>query len=318
MGIERPCSRVSLCSLRSLRLNQSGCGSAALWLPRRGGFTRRAFTLIELLVVVGVIVLMTGLAVPAFNAIRGGSDFSSEIYDMAGTLDQARSYAMANNTFVLVGIMEVTASQGGNAAPQLSGIGRIAMAVVASRDGSRPYQGLLNTDPAGFQNDWVQTADYNSGKAFIPVTKLATFQNIHIVDLQASTPPLPTTGGMVRPAVQDYDDVGNTVACVSGISLAWPLGSVFNGSPSPQYAFYAGAKVVTPWTIIEFDPQGSARIINTQGPNGPLLDAIPQQIEIGLVQTHGIAVPYIANQTSGQIAAIQIDGMSGSVHMYRP
>src|ERR1700678_672955 len=84
---------------------------------------RAAFTLVELLVVVGVIVLMMTLAIPAFNAIRGGTDFTSQVYDISGTLEQARAYAMANNTFVLVGIAEVSAQQSTSANPQVSGTG---------------------------------------------------------------------------------------------------------------------------------------------------------------------------------------------------
>jgi prepilin-type N-terminal cleavage/methylation domain-containing protein len=67
------------------------------------------FTLVELLVVVAVMVVMMRLAIPAFNAIRGGTDFTSEVYDIAGTFEQARSYAMANNTYVLAGIFEAPA-----------------------------------------------------------------------------------------------------------------------------------------------------------------------------------------------------------------
>src|SRR5579871_2836352 len=68
--------------------------------------TRRpaGFTLTELLVVVAIILMMMSVAIPAFNAIRGGTDFTSVVYDVAGILDQSRAYAMANNTYVLVGI----------------------------------------------------------------------------------------------------------------------------------------------------------------------------------------------------------------------
>jgi prepilin-type N-terminal cleavage/methylation domain-containing protein len=278
---------------------------------------RHGFTLVELLVVVGVIVLMMTLAVPAFNSIRGGTDFTSVAYDMSGLLDQARSYAMANNTFVLVGIMEVNSSQGTNANPQVSGTGRIAVAVIASKDGTRPYQALLDNSHNGISPNLLSagTSITGSGAAFTAVTKLYTFSNVHIVDLQTTTPQMPTSGNMLRPAVAPYYDIGNTVQCVSATPFGWPLGTGINGSPVPQYSF--GAKAGQ-GVVIEFDPQGSARIITTQGNNGPLLDAIPQQIELAFQPARGTVVTQLTNETSGQMVAIQIDGMSGAVQIYRP
>jgi prepilin-type N-terminal cleavage/methylation domain-containing protein len=265
---------------------------------------RTAFTLIELLVVVGVIVIMMTLAIPAFNAIRGGTDFTSEVYDLQGTLEQARAYAMANNTFVLVGIAEVSAAQSTSASPQANGTGRVAMAVIASKDGTRPYQNLLNTN--SFQN-WPSI--YGSGGSFVAVTKLTSFQNLHMVDLQfnGSSPlTVPASGNMSRPALgsNGYSyDVPN-VSGTSSTSFAWPLGSQLSGSTAPQYTF---AKV------IEYDPLGSARIISTTN-----LNAIPHYIEIGLQPTSGVTANPSVTGSTGQIAAIQIDGMSGATRIYRP
>jgi Tfp pilus assembly protein FimT len=275
-----------------------------------------AFTLIELLVVVGVIVLMMTLAVPAFNAIRGGSDFTSELYDISGTLDQARAYAMSNNTFVLVGIMEVSAGQGSSANPQVSGTGTVAIGIIASKDGTRPYQNLIdntrnNSSPP--LTSWPTQS--GTGAAFEPVTKLASFPNLHIVDLQGGNMTVPTTGGMMRPTVLNYYDVGNTANCTSAISFGWPIGTALSGGATPQYSFgYQTGNGV----VIEFDPQGSARIITNSGPNGPLLDAIPQNIEIGLEPARGSVAATISTEENGQMAAIQIDGMSGAVQIYRP
>ena len=109
---------------------------------RRGG-RPSGFTLVELLVVVAIIVVMTTLAIPAFNAIRGGTDFTSEVYNIAGTYDQARAYAVANNTYVLAGIAEVSSALDSSVTPQVTGTGRVAMAVIASKTGTRPYQSLL-------------------------------------------------------------------------------------------------------------------------------------------------------------------------------
>jgi len=256
-------------------------------------------------VVVAVIVIMTSLSIPAFNAIRGGTDFTSEVYDVAGMLDQARSYAIANDTYVLAGIAEVSGAQDSSASPQVAGTGRIAMAIIASKAGTRPYQSLLNT---GSLANWG-TSGYGIGGAFQTVTNLMVLQNIHLVDLQNSTSLPPQSGNMARPAVGAYYNLSNTNG-TSSTQFAWPLGTkVFNPNPQPQYTF---AKV------IEFDPQGCARIISTSN-TASYPDTVPQFIEIGLQPAHGtIAAGPPSSQSTGQIAAIQITGVSGANQTYRP
>jgi len=259
----------------------------------------RAFTLVELLVVIAVIVVMMMLAVPAFNAIRGSADFGTEVFDISGMLDQARAYAMANNTYVLAGIFESSAAQSSSATPQTSGTGCVTMAVIASRDGMRPYQGLINTD--NLQSGW-QTV-YASGADFVAITKLVTLQNLHLVDLQSGAPPMPTAGNMYRPLVSGTCyDVANA-GCTSATPFAWPLGAQLNRSQA-QFTFYK---------VIEFSPQGAARVILSNN-----LDAIPYCIEIGLQPTNGTAAATPASGSGGQIAAIQIDGMSGATRIYQP
>jgi len=272
---------------------------------------RRAFTLVELLVVVALIVLMMSLAVPAFNSIRGGADFTSEVYNIAGTLDQARAYAVANNTYTLVGIEEVSSAVDASVTPQVSGTGRIAMAIIASRSGLRSYQSMINLNTLG---SWkISASGYGSGAAFAAVTKLAVFPNIHLVDLQNSNSTPPASGGMARPAVSIYYNLSNGNG-TSSTQFAWPLGTKLfppTATPTAQYVFNK---------VIEFDPEGSARFIST-GNTASMPDAIPQYIEIGIQPAHGGAVagpPGSQETNPGQIAAIQINGINGNVQMYRP
>jgi prepilin-type N-terminal cleavage/methylation domain-containing protein len=272
------------------------------------GRPRRGFTLIELLVVMTVIVLMTTLAIPAFNALRGGTDFTSEVYEIAGLFDQARAYATANNTYVLAGIVEVSGAQDTTVSPQVSGTGRIAVALVASKSGMRPYQ--IST-----LSSW-KTTGYNSGIALAAVSNLMPFQNIHLVDLQyngTSPVTLPGSGGLARPAVGSYYyDLSNPNATygTSSTWFGWPLGTTIGVNAKAQYTFLK---------VVEFDPQGSARFISTSNtPSYP--DATPQYLEIGLQPSHGGAAagPPAQSTNPGQIAAIQINGLTGAVHIYRP
>ncbi|HEX4083849.1 MAG TPA: prepilin-type N-terminal cleavage/methylation domain-containing protein [Chthoniobacteraceae bacterium] len=263
---------------------------------------RRGFTLVELLVVVGVMAVMMSLVIPAFQNVRGGSDFSSSVYDIAGAFEQARAYAMANNTFVLAGVMEANASNSSSTSPQVAGIGRLAIAVVASRNGTRPYDVTALSNWTSIYGTGLSTTN---GGGLTPVVKLATFRGIHMVDLQDAGSVPPATGNMARPSVPVAYNLSNSqMDSQSGATeFGWPLGVPL--TTPPQYTFLR---------VVEFDPLGSARILNVANS-----DAIPHFIELGLEPCHGTSVPATpSNQNVGQIAAIQIDGMSSAVRIYRP
>jgi len=243
----------------------------------------KAFSLVELLVVVAVIILLMALLVPSITGIKGGSDLTKTAYDIQGTLDQARAYAMSNNTFVWVGFAEEDAGYDASKNPQVPGTGRVAVAVIASKDGTKGFDGGSLPNPA-----WT---NYGNGNNFLAMAKLQRFENVHLADLGA-TPP--ASGGMARPAVADSYRVGNTaVICVTPFD--WPLGSALN---SGQYSFKM---------VVTFDPQGVARIQGTG-------DIIPQYLEIGLQPTHGNTFA----QTGPNVAAIQINGITGATRIFRP
>src|SRR5262249_44856319 len=103
----------------------------------------RGFTLFELLIVVGIIALLLVLIAPAFTSIKSGSDFSSAVNGVRDVLENARTYAKANRTYVFVGLAEVDSSVDSTVSPQvttgLTPYGRVAVAVVASKDGTRHF-----------------------------------------------------------------------------------------------------------------------------------------------------------------------------------
>src|SRR5438046_8534154 len=89
--------------------------AGAIWRRRLTSW----FTLIELLVVIGVIILLTVLLTPAFTNLKSAGDVTSAAYTIKGALDQARTYAIANNTYTYVGFYEeaATATLPTNASP---------------------------------------------------------------------------------------------------------------------------------------------------------------------------------------------------------
>jgi Tfp pilus assembly protein FimT len=262
---------------------------SAFTLPKpRGRFS--AFTLVELLVVIAIILALTLLLAPAFTSLKTAGDTTTAAYTIGGLLEQARAYAMANNTFVWVGFKEVDASKDPSISPQTIGTGRVAVALIASKDGTRGYD-VIN--PA-----WI--ANYNSGTNvvtnLVAINKLQRFENVHLsTTLNGFGHQPPTTGNMARPYIQSNNYViGN--APTSLTPFDWPLGSALDAG---QYSFKK---------VINFDPQGVARIQYASN-----TDEIRADMEVGLQQTQGINV-----SSSPNVVAIQIDCMTGATRTYRP
>jgi type II secretory pathway pseudopilin PulG len=138
-----------------------------------------AFTLLELVIVIGVIAILLVLIAPAFTTINSGTAVTTAIYGVKGVLENARAYAKANHTYVFVGFAEVDSSVDPSVSPQITTgdtpYGRVAAAVVASKDGTSQYQ-YATTDQG---NDWA--ANYANGAHLIAVGKLQTYENLHFV-----------------------------------------------------------------------------------------------------------------------------------------
>jgi hypothetical protein len=102
---------------------------------------------------------------------------------------------------------------------------------------------------------------------------------------------------MQRPGISSSEYV---VACGTGAAssvtqFAWPAGQNLG---TGQYQFK---------TVINFDPQGICRIQYASNN-----DAVAKYLEVGLQLVQGQSV-----QTNN-VAAIQIDGMTGATKLYRP
>ena len=267
---------------------------------------RSAFTLIEMLVVIVIISLLAVFMIPAIAGLNGGSDVASTAYSLAGVFDQARAYAMANNTYVWVGIAEVDVGKPISASPQTAAAGsvggRVAVAVVASRDGTRGYD--ASSGSLSRPSCWS-----SSVSSLIAISKLQHFDNVHVAlpnilngyGVSKDSSNRVGSAGMRRPGIISNNYVLSCEASASSASVTpfeWPLGS----SPgSVQYQFN---------TVVNFDPQGVARI---QLPSNQ--DGIVAFMEIGLIPTHGNCIP---STTPPNVAAIQIDGMTGATRIYRP
>jgi hypothetical protein len=220
-------------------------------------------------------------------------------------LENARAYAKANHTYVFVGFSEVDSSVDPLVSPQVTTgntpYGRVAIAVVASKDGTSQYQ--YATSDQG--NDW--TANYANGAHLVAIGKLQTYQNLHFVpvDFGSWSPTAHPNSKMAR-----YQPTGPPYVLGHALSssvtpFTWPLGSPLDSGY--QYRFDR---------VINFDQTGIARIATST--NG---DGIAHVIEIDFQPTHGTAflpLPADFNQDVGNHAVIQLGTTSGAVRVYRP
>jgi type II secretory pathway pseudopilin PulG len=265
--------------------------------------------LLELLIAVGIIGLLLVLMAPAFTTIKGGTDVAGAIYGVKGLLENARVYAKANHTYVFVGFSEVDSSVDPAVSPQVTTgpapYGRVALAVVASKDGMRHFQFTTSNQGSDWQSNYANpTKPEYRGAHLVAVGKLERYENLHfLVDFPSWTPTAHPNSNMARyqPSSATYT-IGNA-ASATVAPFTWPLGSPLNSDY--QYRFDKG---------IYFDPIGVARIATSTN-----ADEIARLMEIDVQPAHGTVVPPVpTNQDVGNHAVIQIAPTSGAIRIYRP
>jgi type II secretory pathway pseudopilin PulG len=270
--------------------------------------------LLELLVVIGIIGLLLVLIAPAFTYMKNGSDFTNAVYGIQDVLENARTYAKANNTYVFVGFAEVDSSVDSSASPQVTTgstpYGRIAVAVVASKDGTRHFNYTTSNQGNDWQTNYADSTkpEYRGGH-LVAVGKLQRYENSHfLVDFPSWPPSEHPTSNMARNQPTGGTNIYSLGRPIppnpsSVTPFTWPLGSPLDSGY--QYRFDR---------VIYFDPTGIARIAYQTNAN-----EVVQVMEIDLQPTHGTLVPSPpTNQDVGNQAAIQIAPMSGDVRVYRP
>src|SRR5262245_28604948 len=275
---------------------------------------RAAFTLFELLIVVGIVALLMVLIAPAFTSIKSGSDFSSAVNGIRDVLENARTYAKANRTYVFVGLAEADSSVDSGVSPQVTTgatpYGRVAVAVVASKDGTRHFNYATSNQGADWQANYVNsTKPEYLGAHLTAVGKLQRFENLHFIPVDFG--PWAPTGASSHPnsKMARYQPTVNTPyvlgrsGSTSVTPFTWPLESALNSGY--QYRFDR---------VIYFDPTGVARIATATN-----ADAIADVIEIDFQPSHGRVIPPVpTNQDAGNHAVVQLGTTDGAVRVYRP
>jgi type II secretory pathway pseudopilin PulG len=242
--------------------------------------------LIELLVVMSIIAILLVLMAPAFTTLKSGGDVTGAANTIKGVLDQARTYAMANNTYSWVGFYEEDVSTPSivhGADPCTGCVGRLVMSIVASKDGTTVYD---PNSPAKI--DTIK---------LIQLGKLTKIENVHLATFSNGS----GTGSTfaTRPAVT-YRIGDGTTPPNSLTPFQYPIG---NPEPAAQYTFVKA---------VQFGPRGEARIDNSTS-SYPLQNAA----EIGMIPTHSTTVANANPNLVPNRVAIQFTGVGGDVKIYR-
>lgn len=254
------------------------------------------FTLIELVGVIAIIIVLTALLVPAFTSLKGSGDITQAAHTIAGVFEQARTYAVANNTYAWVGIYEenTTASAPTNATPPYPGKGRVILAMVAANDGTTSCQ-----DPASSASNRIAL----NPSHITQVGKLVKIENVHITDI--GPPPAPASS----PAPDSNSIAGRPDFPYTSGSPAFDyqnrISSDDNHSSFNQTLHPFVAQGYTFHKTVRFSPRGEASI------NGTYI--LRRVAEMGLKPTHGDVV----DLRSANVAAIQFSGVTGKCKIYR-
>ena len=255
---------------------------------------RQAFTLVELVIVAGIIVLLTVLLRPAFTNMRAAGNLEAAAQEFADTLDQARSYAVANNTYVWVGIYEENAAAvaASNSTPPYPGRGRVVLAVVASKDGTEGCQ-----DPSSSTANRIPLI----ASQIIQVGKLVKIEGTHVTDIGPPTPPVTATdhNSISNRSNQPYALGSPTLDYQNRIS------SDDAHSPYNQTLYPFVAQGYTFYKTIRFNPRGEANINSTY--------SLRRVAEIGMRATHSLEL----DRDESHSIAIQFSGIAGKCTIYR-
>jgi prepilin-type N-terminal cleavage/methylation domain-containing protein len=182
----------------------------------------RAFSLIELLVVIAIMAILIAGAALSFRGINSSGKFNKALTEISGVLEQARAYAVAQDTYVWVVLYEIPPAGGG---PK-----DVYVGTFASNDGTDPF-------------NWTGSVTLPSpgtvgGTTLTQIAHFYHYQGLHLLTTTATLPNVPTS--------PNYPATGTTIP---NFQCTAPSGSgpVALSNASSVY-----------W-LIQFTPSGAAR-----------------------------------------------------------
>jgi len=259
------------------------------------------------------------LLIPAVSQIKDSGNLSAGAETIADMLEQARTHAMANSTYVWVGFFEEDGATT-SAKPAVSGTGRVVLMLVASANGKRYSDTTIDaSNPPAFGSESVSASQIINPAQLRQLGKLIKLEGLHLAAVNlgkanaaANRPPRPGVDPSYQvgsPAFEKHS-AGETGSVQNPTTFTYPL-TVNGARPANlQYTFTS---------IIEINPQGEASKIveNTYSGPGP-----QDALEISLQPTHGHLIDARYSEASSALsgaaaAAIQIEGLTGHVSIFR-
>ena len=209
-----------------------------------------------MLVVLNIMAWMSWVSITALWGIGGGMAMNRRVSDLQSILELARSQAMQLNTYVYVGFFESDGTQPACTLPVNSGVGKIWVGTVATKDGTPGYN---PSDPSSTLNP----------NNLMPIGKLQQMGNLH---LNQSLP-------FCNNSMLSNSILLGTVPVTA--PFGWPV-----NTKSTIHGF-SGA-------LIRFDPRGSATVPGSQAlPESLQIALIPSKGGMIPVKTLDTAVVQI-------------------------
>ncbi len=242
----------------------------------------RAFTLIELLVVISIMVLLAVGAVPALQGLGGAQRFTHGIGQIAGIMEQARSYAVAQNTYVWVALYPYDPSK---LTPRDPSGDALIVAVFASNDG---------TDPIDWSSETVAVPGTVADTSISQIFRIAIFKQTalrtenYFTQNDIASMPSQLTFPLTPPASEPTFTLSLPGVGSSPLSLPASLSS--------------DAQTGQPISVIQFTPSGAARV------GGSPVDSV--WIDFQRAKAKGVL-------DADNIAALRIGGLTGLTTLYR-
>jgi prepilin-type N-terminal cleavage/methylation domain-containing protein len=220
----------------------------------------RAFTLAEMLVVLAIMALLGTLVAPSVLGLKSSGQMNQNLSKLSGLIEDARQYAIANDTYVWVAFAPATDS---------SGLKTLSVATLASADGTDPASTTATPWPSA---SYGPVPGANPSPSINLVTKVSILRQISLSDAGTFTsgqiPDLPTPPSPVS-------STANSPA--------------LNGGGFFQVTLPAQATPVNFTTAVQFTPRGEAR--NGNNPVDLLeLDLQPQKGNASQLDSSNVAV----------------------------
>jgi len=193
---------------------------------------RSAFTLIELLVVIAIMALILGATLLGTRGLNSSGRFTGAVSQVAGALNEAHAYAVAQNTYVWVAFY--------TNAPSANSPATLYVGSYASNDGTDP----INWSSLTVGPDLPYTVNSTT---LSPLSRLHAFTATQLAPVSTTyqNPTNPSAGMPVDPATSpvfqtdlSINGVKTTLSSIGVIQFT-PSGGA-NVSPSPASAVGVG------------------------------------------------------------------------------